>query len=174
MIPNILTTVRLVLVPIFAYCMLGAKNFYLAALIFVLSGLTDVVDGYIARHYNMITNFGKVYDPFVDKLMQMTSIVCLVFVEIVPVWLLVIVIIKEVSMIVIGGILYLRKIVVSSNWSGKLSTVVFYAGVLTMIIWKNIPDKAEVVVFTVMIAAMLVAACCYIIDTIKNYDKKRI
>ena len=140
MIPNVLTTVRLVLVPIFAYFMVFDENVYIAALIFVLSGVTDIVDGYIARHYNMITNFGKIYDPFVDKLMQMTAVVCLVIIDVIPVWLLVFVVVKEVSMIIASGILYANKIVVSSNKFGKASTVIFYAGVLAMIIWKNIPS----------------------------------
>ena len=174
MIPNILTTVRLALVPIFAYLILGNNNLYLAAIVFVLSGITDIVDGYIARHYNMITNFGKVYDPFVDKLMQITAVICLVIEKIIPDWLLVVVIVKEVTMIIIGGVLYLRKIVVSSNWSGKASTVIFYAAVLTMIIWNNIPHTAEILVFTVMVVAMFIAACFYIIDTLKNFEKKRI
>ncbi len=174
MLPNILTTVRLILVPVFAYFMLGAGEFHIAALIFILSGITDVVDGYIARHYNMITSFGKVYDPFVDKLMQITAIVCLVLVEIVPLWLLIVVCVKEISMIIAGGILYLNKIVVSSSWSGKVSTVIFYAGVLMMIVWREIPPLAETLVFAFMVAAMCLAACWYIIDTIRNYDKKRI
>ncbi len=174
MIPNILTTARLALVPVFAYFMLVKENMSVAALIFVLSGLTDVVDGYIARHYNMITRFGMVYDPFVDKLMQMTAVVCLVIAEIIPVWLLVFVIVKEVSMIIVGGILYIKKIVVSSNWYGKASTVIFYAGVLTMIMWKNIPTVAAMSIIVVMIVAMFLAALFYIIDTVKNYESKRV
>ena len=58
MIPNLLTTVRLGLVPVFVYFMLGSHNLYAAALVLVLSGITDVIDGYIARHFNMITDFG--------------------------------------------------------------------------------------------------------------------
>ena len=174
MIPNILTTVRLVLVPIFAYFMIYADNMYIAAIIFVLSGLTDIVDGYIARHYNMITNFGMVYDPFVDKLMQITAVVCLVIADIIPIWLLVFVIVKEVSMIITGGILYIRKIVVRSNKFGKTATVIFYAGVLSMIVWKNMPYFVMMAVIAVMIVAMLIAAIFYMIDTIKNYETKRV
>ncbi len=174
MIPNILTTARLALVPVFAYFMLVKENMPVAALIFVLSGLTDIVDGYIARHCNMITRFGMVYDPFVDKLMQITAVVCLVVAEIIPVWLLVFVMVKEVSMIITGGILYIKKIVVSSNWYGKASTVIFYAGVLTMIMWKEIPDIAAMSIIVVMIVAMFMAALFYIIDIVKNYEIKRV
>lgn len=174
MIPNILTTVRLGLVPAFAYAMCSGGSLYPAVLILLLSGLTDVVDGYIARHYNMITNFGKVYDPFVDKLMQMTAVICMVLRNIIPVWLLLIVVFKELTMIIIGGILYLKKIVVSSNWYGKTSTVVFYAAIIVMIVWRNMPKEVEGIVIAVMIAAMLLAAFGYVIDTVRNYNKKRV
>lgn len=174
MIPNILTTIRLVLVPVFAYFMIYGDNMYVAAAIFVLSGITDIVDGYIARHYNMITNFGMVYDPFVDKLMQITAVVCLVIADIIPVWLLIFVIVKEVSMIITGGILYIRKIVVRSNRFGKTATVIFYAGVFSMIIWKNMPQFVMMTVIAAMIVAMAVAAVFYLIDIIKNYDSKRV
>lgn len=174
MIPNLLTTVRLGLVPVFVYFMLGSHNLYAAALVLVLSGITDVIDGYIARHFNMITDFGKIYDPFVDKLMQITVVVCLVIRGIIPIWLLAIVAAKEVTMIVTGGILYLKKIVVSSNWYGKAATVIFYAAVLVMIIWSNIPYNVFLIVIAAMIAAMLLAAAGYFVDTVKNFSKKRV
>lgn len=174
MIPNLLTTVRLGLVPVFVYFMLGSRNLYAAALVLVLSGITDVIDGYIARHFNMITDFGKIYDPFVDKLMQITVVVCLVIREIIPIWLLAIVAAKEVTMIVTGGILYLKKIVVSSNWYGKAATVIFYAAVLVMIIWNDIPYNVSLIVIAAMIAAMLLAAAGYFVDTVKNFSKKRV
>ena len=77
-------------------------------------------------------------------------------------------------MIITGGILYIKKIVVSSNWYGKASTVIFYAGVLTMIMWKEIPDIAAMSIIIVMIVAMFMAALFYIIDIVKNYEIKRI
>ncbi len=174
MIPNILTTVRLFLVPLFAYLMLGTQNLYAAAMVLVLSGLTDIVDGYIARRYNMISNFGKVYDPFVDKLMQITAVICLVLREVIPIWLLLLVVIKEVTMIISGAVLYFRKIVVSSNWYGKAATVVFYAGIITMIIWKQMPVIWAKVICAIIIFAMLGAAIGYFVDIIRNYDKKRV
>ncbi len=174
MIPNILTTVRLFLVPIFAYLMLGTQNLYAAAIVLILSGITDIVDGYIARHYNMISNFGKVYDPFVDKLMQITAVVCLVLKGVIPIWLLLLVVIKEVTMIISGAILYFRKIVVSANWYGKATTVLFYTAILIMIIWKQIPDIWATVLCIIVIVAMFGAGVGYFVDIIKNYDKKRV
>lgn len=173
MIPNILTTVRLLLVPIFAYLVLHGQPLA-AATIFVLSGATDIVDGFIARKYNMITDFGKVYDPFVDKLMQITAVVCLVIADIIPIWILVIVAIKEISMIVIGGILYLRKIVVHSNWYGKTATVVFYAIVFLFIVWRQMPTACMYTLLVIMIFALAFSAIAYLVDTIRHYDEKRV
>ena len=177
MIPNILTTMRLFLVPFFAYFMLTSNgtnnNMVIAVIIFLFSGITDIVDGYIARKYNMITDFGKIYDPFVDKLMQITALVCLVIKGLIPIWLLVLVIIKEVTMIIVGGVLYTKKIVVSSNWYGKLSTVVFYSIVVIIILFnKAIPNWGMISLIVIMVISMLVSAGGYAYDTLKNYKKK--
>lgn len=176
MIPNILTTARVAMVPLFAYFMLIENNPYAGALIFVLAGITDVIDGFIARHFNMITNFGMIYDPFADKLMQITAIVCLAVRNYIPKWLLIIVIAKEVTMIITGGILYLRKIVVRSNWYGKAATVIFYAAVLCIILWgeDKMPPPAIYAFVAIIILAMLFAAVGYVVDTIRHYDEKRV
>ena len=174
MIPNILTTARLILVPVFAYLVLGRENLPLAAAVFILSGLTDVIDGYIARRFHMITNFGKIYDPFVDKLMQITVIVCLALAGIIPAWIIAIVLCKETAMIIIGGILYLKKIVVHSNWYGKAATVIFYAAVFVLILWRNIPPGWTMGFLVILIISMLYSAGAYLIDTIRHYDEKRI
>lgn len=174
MIPNILTTARLILVPIFAYLILGTQNLTAAAIVLILSGITDIVDGYIARRFHMVSNFGKVYDPFVDKLMQITAVVCLALTEIIPTWIIVIVLSKEIAMIVIGGILYLKKIVVYSNWYGKAATVIFYAIIFILILWQNISKAWTVGLLSVLIVTMLGAAIAYLVDIIKNYDIKRV
>lgn len=174
MIPNILTTARLVLVPVFAYLVLVAKNLPLAALVFVISGITDVVDGYIARRFHMISNFGKVYDPFVDKLMQITAVVCLALAEVIPAWIIIVVLVKELTMILIGGILYLKKIVVSSNWYGKAATVVFYTIIVVLILWKSVTPAWTLTLLLIMAGTMVASAGAYLVDIIKNYDEKRI
>ncbi len=174
MIPNILTTLRLVLVPFFAYFMLFKENIAVASIIFVFSGITDVIDGYIARRFNMISRFGMVYDPFVDKLMQITAVICLVMNNTIPVWLLIFVAFKEISMILVGGILYIKKIVIRSNKFGKISTVIFYAGVLTLIIWKSIPPFMLSVIILAMIIPMLVAGIYYAVDIIRNFEDRRV
>ena len=174
MIPNYLTTARLILVPVFAYLVLGAENLPAAALVFIISGITDIIDGYIAKKYNMVTDFGKVYDPFVDKLMQITAIVCLAIAKLVPMWIIAVVICKEIAMIIIGGLLYLKKIVVYSYWYGKTATVIFYAVIILMILWQDMPKAWNTALLITVIISMLIAAVGYLIDTVKNYPKKHI
>ncbi len=163
MIPNILTTVRLVIIPFFAYYMIYAENFWLAAMLFLFSGVTDIVDGWIARKYNMITDVGSVYDPLVDKLMQITSVVCLALKGIIPSWIICVVAAKEVSMIVIGIILYIKKLVVRSNWYGKAATVIFYAIILALIVFPQISELLKTVLLAILVIVMLLAAIGYLV-----------
>ena len=115
MIPNILTTFRLIIIPFFAYSILSEQNIWISVSLFLLSGFTDVVDGWIARRFNMITDIGRVYDPLVDKLMQITAVVCLSVIGAIPLWVICIVLLKELTMITVGSILYLKKVVVQST-----------------------------------------------------------
>lgn len=177
MLPNILTTVRLFLIPVFAYAFLGMKNVWLAAVIFLLSGLTDVVDGWIARRFNMITDIGKVYDPLVDKLMQITSVICLAIVNIIPDWVIWFVVMKEAAMILTSSVLYAKKIVVHSNWYGKTATVFFYAVIIIMIVFPDINYIVKTTLLVLLVAVVLAAAFGYLIKAIvpgeeKIYEKK--
>lgn len=163
MIPNILTTVRLIIIPFFAYYMLIEEKFLIAALLFLLSGFTDVVDGWIARKYNMITDVGSIYDPFVDKLMQITSVVCLAVKEVIPVWIICVVAVKEITMIITGIVLYIKKIVVRSNWYGKTATVIFYTIISVLIIFPDIGNVQKTSLLAVLIMVMFAAAVGYLI-----------
>ena len=133
-VPNILTALRFVLIPIFAY-FLFIEHYVAAAILFLAGGITDVLDGYIARKYHMITPLGKIADPMVDKLMQITAIVILSLVQkIIPVELLIIIIAKEIFMVIGTIVLYKQdNYVVSANWYGKMATVVFYLAIVMLI-----------------------------------------
>lgn len=163
MLPNILTTVRLFIIPFFAYFLLNSKNILISVLLFVLSGITDIADGWIARHFNMITDVGSVYDPLVDKLMQITASVCLTINGILPVWVICVVAVREISMITVGVILYIKKIVVHSNWYGKASTVFFYAVMLVFVVFPDINEACKTVLLAMLIGVMLFAAVGYLV-----------
>ena len=177
MIPNILTTVRLIIIPFFAYFMLNSESFIVPLLLFVFSGVTDIVDGWIARRFNMITDVGSVYDPLVDKLMQITAVVCLSVNGTIPGWVICVVAFKEISMIAVGVVLYLKKIVVHSNWYGKAATVFFYVIILVFIMFPTINETIKTLLLATLVVVMVAAAIGYLVklsgaDGASLYKKK--
>lgn len=134
-IPNILTIFRFILIP-FIVINLVYDSYIAAFIIFTISGLTDILDGFIARKYNFITNFGKLIDPLSDKATQVSVLAALCIENIIPLWILFIVFLKEIIMIAGASFLYGKELVVSSRWYGKLSTVLFYAAIVASLIVK--------------------------------------
>lgn len=128
-VPNILTIIRFLLIPIivvFAF----EDNYIATIIVLTISGLTDVLDGYIARKYNFISNFGKLMDPLADKMTQVALLGTLAIQKIIPVWIIVVVVIKEFLMVSGASFLYGKELVVSSKWYGKLTTVLFYVAIV--------------------------------------------
>ncbi len=140
-IPNFLSLLRIViLVPFVIF--VTKDEYSKVGFVLILSGLTDLMDGYIARKLNQITVLGKMLDPTADKLTLMTIMVCisLKFPQMFP--FMVILIIKEVLMLAAGGILLkLKKTPPSSQWYGKVSTVVFYVSAIIIISIKALIGK---------------------------------
>lgn len=132
-VPNILTMARFVLIPFIIYFIL-TDNYILAFLFLTISGITDILDGYIARKYNLISNFGKLIDPLADKSTQVAILATLAFKNIIPLWILLVVFVKEILMISGASFLYGKELVVSSRWYGKLSTVLFYIAIVFSLI----------------------------------------
>lgn len=135
-IPNILTILRFFLIPVILY-FLSIDNFILAFVFLCISGLTDILDGFIARKYNLITNFGKLVDPLADKLTLASILVALYLKNILPIWILAIVILKEFVMIAGASFLYGKELVVSSKWYGKAATVIFYIAILSSLVIRQ-------------------------------------
>ena len=132
-IPNILTIIRLLLVPATAVS-IGVENYTLAAIFFGLAGVTDVVDGFLARKLNQITYLGKILDPLADKLLTIVTFFMLALkMRIFPTipwlnWLLpIILVVKDFAML-LGGLLVIKRAnkVKSSNWYGKIATFIFF------------------------------------------------
>ena len=128
-IPNALTIIRFILIPFIVYFILTGQ-YILAFIMLTISGLTDILDGCIARKFNFITNFGKLMDPLADKATQIAVLASLTFKGTVPFWILLIVFLKEFIMVSGASFLYGKKLVVSSRWYGKLATVLFYIAIV--------------------------------------------
>lgn len=135
-IPNLLTMLRFVLIP-FIVGYLSEGNYILAFAFLTLSAITDVLDGFIARKFNFITNFGKLIDPLADKATQVSVLTVLSLQHIIPFWILVVVLLKEFIMISGASFLYGKELVVSSRWYGKVSTVLFYVAIVSSFVIKH-------------------------------------
>lgn len=141
-IPNILTIFRLFLIPIFVIVFFSstAKSLLFATLIFLFAGLTDVLDGYIARKYKLITKWGTVMDPLADKLMLLTVLGCLVIKNYIPNWILIVISVKEFAMIISATFLYKKDTVIPANSFGKVSTLLFYIAIFIFSFNRSLGD----------------------------------
>ena len=133
LVPNILTVIRFIFIP-FIIVALSLNNYILALVLFTVSSISDVLDGCIARKYNAITDFGKLMDPLADKLTQISVLITLYIKKIIPIWIVLIVIAKELVLISGASFLYGKQLVVSSKWYGKLSTVLLYIAVVSSLL----------------------------------------
>lgn len=136
-IPNILTYIRLLCVPVFIWLMLdssiGNFNVYIAFGIFVFASVTDVLDGYIARKYNMVSDIGKVTDPLADKLLQVSTMICLAIIGQLHYAFVLVLLLKELYM-VLGGVVILKvfksNYTIEANKWGKIATLVNSVGII--------------------------------------------
>jgi len=139
-LPNILTILRMCLIPVFAVLYYNGME-PAALLVYLLAGATDILDGYLARKWNQITSFGKLMDPLADKLMNLTMIFCLTHTGYIPVWILIVLIAKELLMVA-GSMVLLKglkgeKVVVMANWAGKAATAITIAAVALVFPWHQ-------------------------------------
>lgn len=164
-IPNILTIIRFILIPFIFISVVN--NYYLTALIiFTISAITDVLDGFIARKFNYITDIGKLIDPLADKLTQVSLLLSLAILKILPWWIFAIVFIKECVMVVSASVLYKRKdVVVYSKWYGKLATVLFYLAIVVSLIVNQfhvqMPFRIDLYLYYLAILATIFSLIMY-------------
>ena len=165
-VPNALTIVRFLLIPIILY-FIFTGNYLLGFVFFTISGLTDILDGTIARKFNLISNFGKLMDPLADKLTQISVLASLVIKDIIPIWILIIVMAKELIMIIGASFLYGKDVVVYSKWFGKLATVLFYIAIVISLINKQfdltgIWSQIDLIIYCIALLATIFSLAMYI------------
>lgn len=135
-IPNLLTMVRFLLIPVFVYFFFSQNQYSLeiAVAVFILSGITDTLDGYFARRLNQITKLGIVLDPLADKIMLVTVLASVTISNNIPIWIIAVVALKEILMIAGAISLYNeRDIVIAANKFGKASTILSYIAILAVL-----------------------------------------
>lgn len=191
-LPNILTLVRIALVPLFVFVFLWedgmiqvesdvmekTNGYLLAAIIVIISGLTDAADGIIARRFNMITDLGKALDPLADKLTQAAVVFCLV-IRYNEIWFLiaalfVLIVIKEITMLILA-LMFLKKgqDLGGARWFGKLSTIVFYVHVIILIGAPYISTLAAIILIFVMLVFNMIAFALYAREYVRMYQQRK-
>ena len=166
-IPNLLSLFRLVLIPVYIVIYLNAQevaDYYIAGGILAVSCLTDAIDGKIARHFNMISNLGKILDPLADKATQFTLILCLAIRN--PVlWILVSLFVVKESFQLIAGLMILRrgKILSGALLAGKISTAVLFVSLIVMVLFPQLDPK--------VIQIITIADCCVLLASFIGYAR---
>lgn len=165
-IPNILSYIRFLMIPFIIWLYCFEEKYEAAAWLMAASAATDVIDGWIARHFNLVTDWGKIVDPFADKLSQIAIAFCLAF-RFPYVWILVgLLAVKEFYMGLIG-LIFIRKtdLVIGAYWFGKLSTVCYFFVALALIIvplfTNEIPDSLVLILVGIACAALLLSVTLY-------------
>lgn len=153
-LPNILSFFRLMLIPLIVY-LFETEQYWWAFGALLLSGATDVVDGWIARTFHLVSDFGKALDPVADKLTQIAVLFCLMRDYW---WVLAVLIFKEVF-IGVMTLIALNKTgsVYSAGWYGKLCTVVIYLSMFILILWQPIIGSAPNPTFVLIDSLLIVA-----------------
>ena len=125
-LPNTLTTIRMILIVPFVMIMQIAPDGngrFAALVIFIIASITDFLDGYIARKNHLVTNFGKFMDPLADKLLVSAAMICLVSMDRLPAWMVIIIISREFAISGFRLIAADNGIVIAASWWGKFKTV---------------------------------------------------
>ena len=167
-VPNILSVCRILLIPVIVISVY-LNNYVLALIIFTISSLTDIIDGYIARNFDAITNVGKLLDPLADKLTQLSMVASLVWADVISGWILAVLLIKELIMIAGAAFLYGKSVVVYSRWYGKLATVLLYLSVVVSLLFKQFEMTSAV--FTNISISLYVIALAVTIFALLAYVK---
>ena len=172
-LPNKLTIMRVILIPFFVFFLLSpyfpAYGNYIAVAIFIVASLTDMLDGKIARKYNLVTNFGKFMDPLADKLLVCSAMICLIELDRLAAWIVIVIIARE---FIISGFRLVASdngVVIAASYWGKFKTTFQMVMVIVLILDIQMPFFQ--ILGTVLTYVALILTVVSLIDYIvKNKD----
>lgn len=166
-IPNLLSLFRLALIPVYILIYLNAaepSDYYLAAAVLAVSCLTDLIDGKIARHFNMITTLGKILDPVADKATQFSLIICLSIQYPVLLFLVGLFIVKEGFQLIAGGINLKKGIMLKGALlTGKICTTVLFISLILLVMIPTLPYTAVAVITVIDLVFMVISFIDYLL-----------
>ena len=172
-LPNNLTIIRVLLIPFFVFFLLvpvaGDASRYIALVVFIAASLTDLADGKIARKYNLVTNFGKFMDPLADKLLVCSALICFVEMDLLPAWIVIIIISRE---FIISGFRLIASdngVVIAASYWGKFKTT--SQMIMIVLLIAQIPGTVFDILEQLFIYIALILTVVSLIDyLIKNKD----
>ena len=172
-LPNKLTIMRVILIPFFVFFLLSpyfpAYGNYIAVSIFIVASLTDMLDGKIARKYNLVTNFGKFMDPLADKLLVCSAMICLIELDRLAAWIVIVIIARE---FIISGFRLVASdngVVIAASYWGKFKTTFQMLMVIVLILDIQMPFFQSL--GTVLTYVALILTVVSLIDyVVKNKD----
>ena len=174
-IPNLLSLFRIILIPFIVWAYFGLENNYIAIALIILSGATDIVDGFIARKCNMISDVGKILDPIADKLTQGAVIICLTLKYVWMRALIVAFVVKEVIMGILG-LITLKKVgeVNGAKWYGKANTVLLYVVMGVLVLFPQINVNVANVMILVCFVSLVFSLLMYIRFYSKSWKENKV
>jgi len=173
-IPNILTLLRLILIPVYWLLMMVRNNETAALIVFLFASATDLLDGYIARKYNQVTDWGKLFDPLADKLMVLSVLLSLLLKGIIPTAIIVIVLIKEALMMMGAAFMLYRKVVVYSKPIGKTAQFTTILGMVLAFFRNYFISPLHIYVLWAATVLSLIAFLYYGIGCIHSLQSKKL
>lgn len=170
-IPNMMGYFRILLIPLFAYLYCSAQTttgYYIAAGVIGISALTDLVDGYIARTFDMVTELGKFLDPLADKLTHGVIILCLASRYSMMWWLVLLFVIKEGFMLVMGAIMLRQgKKLDGAKWFGKVCTALLFLALFMLLLFPTLSLRTVNLLIAICAIWMVVTLLLYIPEFIR-------
>lgn len=163
-LPNKITIMRIILIPIYLLVFYSnmENRLLIAGLIFLLAGISDLLDGYIARKYDLTTDLGAVLDPFADKLMSFAVLISFATMKLIPPWVLIAIGIKEIFMIIGSAIsiVHHKDRVVHANYYGKFATISFYIAISSIVF--NLNELLSTILLILTVSLNIIAFYKYL------------
>lgn len=173
-LPNIITVFRIILIP-FVIQRFAVGDVRLATILFLVACASDILDGFIARKFHLVTDVGKLLDPFADKAMSLSVLICMwYFNGLIPAWAVIVFLSKELLLLVGGLILLKNEIIIPANKFGKVSTVITSLVVISILLgYQIIPTGVQQAMIVVATAVTLLALVVYFSMFVQSLRSKK-
>lgn len=174
-IPNLLTSVRILLIPILLWFYLEKADMRVTVILLAISGLTDILDGFIARHFHCISDLGKALDPVADKLTQLAMLICLLMRFPRMLVLIIVLCVKEIFVASTQLLVIHRtEVVLGADWHGKVTTTLLYGVMLLHLLWMDLPEELSFALEMLCIGMLLLSGVLYGLRNIRAAKAARL